>query len=149
MKPFKFRLQTKLNLASREEQLAKEEMQLRVRDRDRIQNELEKIIDKQLELEQSIKQMMQEGFCVDKYLLFKDYLPVLKEYRTIKEEELARAEQDVESARIILIEKTRENQTLSKLREKEWYIYLQELQKEEQQVIDEIAINNHYRKNLV
>lgn len=149
MKPFKFRLQTKLNLASREEQLAKEEMQLRVRERDLIQSELEQIIDKQLEMEESIKQLMQEGFCVDKYMLFKDYLPVLKECRIIKEEDLARAEQDVESARIILIEKTRETQTLSKLREKEWYIYLQELQKEEQQVIDEIAINSHYRKNLV
>jgi flagellar FliJ protein len=149
MKTFKFRLQTKLNIASLEEQLAKEAMQLRVRDRDLIQSELEELIDKQLEIEQSIKRLMQEGFSVDKYLIFKDYLPVLKKMRTNKEQDLDRAEQAIESARLELIEKTRETQTLIKLKDKEWHLYLQELQKEEQKVIDEIAINSHYRKNLV
>lgn len=146
MKPFKFRLQTKLNIASREEQLAKEELQLRLRERNRVQAELEEIIKKQLDLEQSIKFLMLEGFCIDKFWLFKDYVPVLKEIRGVKEENSVRAEQDTESARMILTEKTRETQTLNKLREKEWYIYLQELQREEQKVIDEIAINGHYRK---
>lgn len=148
MKPFKFRLQTKLNIASREEQLAKEEMQLRVRERERIQTELEEIINKQFELEQSIKRLMLEGFCVDRFLLYKAYIPVLIEIRCVKEENLIQAEQAAETARMILIEKTRETQTLNKLREKEWIIYLQEVQREEQKVIDEVAINRHFRKSL-
>lgn len=149
MKPFRYRLQTKLNIASREEQAAKEEMRQRIIQRDSIQTELDKIIDQQLDLEQSIIHLMQEDFYVDKFLLFNDYLPILKECRAIKLDELHKAEKQVESARTVLMRKTRETKTLSKLREKEWQLYLQELQKEEQQVIDEIAINNHYRTNLV
>jgi flagellar FliJ protein len=47
-----------------------------------------------------------------------------------------------------LIYKKKETRILEKLKEKEWEAYLHQLSLEEQKVIDEIAINNHYRKNI-
>jgi len=148
MKAFKYRMQTKLDIASLEEQMAKEELLLRSRERDRIQEELDDIIKRQLELEQSLVLLILEGFSMDEFMIHRDYVPVLREFRLDKETDLARAERNFEKARLILVEKTRETQTLKKLREKEWNAYLQEVLREEQKVIDEVAINRHYRKNL-
>jgi len=72
----------------------------------------------------------------------------MRELRASKADELALAERNFETARLVLVEKTRETQTLKKLKDKEWNIYLQEVLREEQKDIDEVAINRHYRKNL-
>ena len=61
--------------------------------------------------------------------------------------ELDKAEERVETARIILQECKKETKTLTKLKENEWKQYLHELNLEEQKEIDEIAINNHFRSN--
>jgi len=148
MKPFKYRMQTKLDVASLEEQMAKEDLQFRSRERDRIQTELEDIIHRQLEMEQSMIVLILEGFSMDEFMIYKDYIPVIKELRANKAEELALAERNFENARLVLVEKTRETQTLKKLKDKEWNIYLQEVLREEQRDIDEVAINRHYRNNL-
>ena len=59
---------------------------------------------------------------------------------------LAAAEQ-VEQARQILVERMKESKTLNRLREKEWLAYCQELLKEEQKQIDEVATTRYLRKN--
>jgi len=141
-------MQTKLDVASLEEQMAKEDLQFRSRERDRIQTELEDIIHRQLEMEQSMIVLILEGFSMDEFMIYKDYIPVIKELRANKAEELALAERNFENARLVLVEKTRETQTLKKLKDKEWNIYLQEVLREEQRDIDEVAINRHYRNNL-
>jgi len=146
VKPFKFRLQTKLDIACREEQQAREDLQICLAHRDQLQNELDGILLQIKETEAAMIRMMQEGFNLQQFLVFKDYLPILKEFRQLKEAELAQAESMVIEARRILIDKMKESKTLKKLREKEWARYLLELNKEEQKIIDELAINNHFRK---
>ncbi len=146
MKPFHFRLQTKLDISCREEQQAREGLQISIVHRDQVQNELDKILLQTQEVEAGIKAMMQSGFDMQQFLIRKDYLPVLRTLRLSKEEELIKAESMVVEARNLLLEKMKESKTLNKLRDKEWAKYLQELNQEEQKTIDELAINSHFRR---
>lgn len=146
MRPFKFRLQTKLELSCREEQQIREELQIRIILRDQLQRELDEINYKLNEIEVAIKDLMVQGFILEQFLILKNYLPIIRSMRSNKEAELVRAELAIVETRGILIEKIKETKILQKLREKEWMSYLLELNKEEQKVIDELAINNHFRK---
>ncbi|MEN6348086.1 MAG: flagellar export protein FliJ [Syntrophomonas sp.] len=148
MKAFHFRLQTKLDITIRQEQLAREELQLRIIERDQIQSELDRALDGLERLEQSIRNFDLKKHNFQELLILKDYVPVIKKLIKELETKLAQAEQKLEEARKILLERIRETRTLEKLKEKEWEAYLHELSLEEQKVIDEIAINNHYRKNI-
>jgi len=148
VKPFHFKLQTKLDVAVREEQMAKEELYICLRHRDAIMAELLNLDNRIKGLDQSIKEAMEQSWPLERLLLLKDYLPVLKKKQMETQEKLRQAEEAAENARRILVEKARDTKVLNKLREKEWQMYLEELNKEEQKNIDEIAISSHYRRNL-
>lgn len=148
MKPFKFRLQTKLDISRREEDQARENLQLAIGHRNQVQRELDTILLQTREVEAGMKAMMNDGFDLQQFLILKDYLPVLKIMRLNKEEELTQAEVLITKARDILLEKMKESKTLTKLREKEWEQYLLDLNREEQKTIDELAITSHFRKDI-
>lgn len=146
MQPFKFRLQTKLDISCREEQQIREELQIRIILRDQLQRELDEINNKLKEIEAAIKDLMVMGFSMEQFLILKNYLPIIRNMRANKEVQLTRAELAIVETRNILIEKIKERKTLQKLRDKEWTNYLLELNREEQKIIDELAINSHFRK---
>ncbi|NLJ71872.1 MAG: flagellar export protein FliJ [Syntrophomonadaceae bacterium] len=142
MKRFVFRLQTNLDIAEGQEKLAIEQLALKISERDIINEQLKLKIDKLKRLEDSFKyKSFKEA------LLINDYLPVLRAHILEINFELKKAEEKVEIARNILIECKKETKTLTKLKEKEWKAYLNELNIEEQKEIDEIAINKHFRNN--
>jgi len=146
MRPFKFRLQTKLDISSREEQQVREELQICINLRDQLQRELDEIQIKLDEIETAIKDLMVQGFILEQFLILRNYLPIIRSMRANKEAELTRAEAAIVETRNMLIEKIKERKILEKLREKEWSNYLLELNREEQKIIDELAINSHFRK---
>lgn len=146
MRPFQFRLQTKLDLTSREEQQIREELEVRLMRRDQIQRELDEIRCKLNEIEDAMKELMMQGFSLDQFLILNNYLPILRELLFKKELELKRAETEIVETRYQLLEKMKERKILEKLREKEWANYQLEMNREEQKIIDELAINSHFRK---
>ncbi len=146
MKPFKFRLQTKLDICCREEQQIREELQIRIYLRDQLQKEMDEIQCKLNEIEAAIKDLMVQGFSLEHFLILKNYLPIIRSMRSNKEVELNQAELAIAETRSILIEKIKETKILEKLREQEWKNYQIELNLEEQKLIDELAINSHFRK---
>ncbi len=148
MQPFKFRLQTKLDISSREEQQIREELQLHIILRDQLQRELDEINFKINEIQADIKDLMMSRFSLEQFLILKNYLPIIRNMQANKKEELVRAQVAIVEIRNILIEKIKERKILQKLREKEWINYLMERNREEQKIIDELAINNHFRKNI-
>lgn len=147
MKPFTFRLQTKLDVVNREEDLVRQELWHHIEARDEVQFALEEIVDEIQQVENSLVQMMRGTISLDKMLLMRNYLPVLSESRQIKEQELYQAEQTVEKVREQLVNKRNECRVLERLKEKDWHEYWQEWQRQEQKVIDEVAANNHYRQH--
>lgn len=146
MRPFKFRLQTKLDITGREEQQIREELQISIIFRDQLQSELDEIQLRLAEIETAIKDLMVQGFSLEQFLILKNYLPIIRSIRVNKETELVQAELVIVATRNILIEKIKERKILQKLREKEWISHLLECNKEEQKIIDELAINSHFRK---
>lgn len=146
MRPFQFRLQTKLDLSSREEEQEREELAVRIMQRDQIQRELDEIMFKLGEIENAMKELMVKGFSLDQFLIMKNYLPIIRDILFNKEIELKQAEAAIVETRYRLLEKMKERKILEKLREKEWATYQLEMNREEQKIIDEVAINNHFRK---
>lgn len=142
MHKFVFRLQTKLNIAIRQEKLAKEQLALKLQERDKIIEEINANLARLSAYENAIRNLP-----FKESLIIKEYLPIIRAYIKELYVELDKAEERVETARIILQECKKETKTLTKLKENEWKQYLHELNLEEQKEIDEIAINNHFRSN--
>lgn len=146
MKAFRFRLETSLNIAERQEQMAREELLARMAKRDAIQEQLNLAWGQLHSLEQNIRDSMSARIPLENILIIKDYIPVVREMIANLGADLRQAEQELEEARSQLLEKVKETRTLQKLKQKEWRLYLLEWNREEQKLIDEIAITGHFRK---
>jgi len=148
MKAFHFRLQTKLDICQRQEQVTREEMHRRVVVRNQVLQELELLENRFQSLEQSIREMNTGQGQFPRIMINRQYIPVLNQQIKTSEENLATAEEAVEEVRMELIERMRETRTLEKLKDKAWHRYLHELLLEEQKHIDEVAGTAHHRKSL-
>lgn len=145
MKKFSFRLEKNLNLARQIENEARIEHQSFLRERDRLAEQLV-ILNQRLQLlMHSIRNL--EGD-VQEIILYKDYISVTRTAIQEKEQELDHAEILLEKSRLNLVEKSRETKTLDKLKEREWDEYILENNRQEQKIIDEVAVNSYFRKNF-
>ncbi len=148
MRAFHFRLQTKLDICQRQEQVTREEMLRRVDIRNQVLQELELLENRFQSLEQSIREMNAGPGQFPRIMINRQYIPVLNQQIKASEENLALAEEAVEEVRMELIERMRETRTLEKLKDKAWHRYLHEMLLEEQKHIDEVAGTAHHRKSL-
>jgi|ADurb_Oil_03_Slu_FD_contig_111_202559_length_1261_multi_4_in_0_out_0_2 flagellar FliJ protein len=148
MRAFHFRLQTKLDICQRQEQVTREEMQRRVTIRNQVLQELELLENRFQSLEQSIRELNANPGQFPRIMINRQYIPVLNQQIKISEENLTTAEVAVEEVRMELIERMRETRTLEKLKDKAWHKYLHEMLLEEQKHIDEVAGTAHHRKSL-
>lgn len=147
MKAFQFRLQTKLTIASRQEQLAREELQRASFVRDQIADQLAEMMDRLSGMQASVRVLVQTAEPFERILIIKEYIPVVTASIQELELRLLQAEEVVEQRRTDLLEKKKETRTMERLKEKAWQRYLHELQLEEQKLIDELANNGHYRSH--
>ena len=148
MSAFHFRLQTKLDICQRQEQVTREEMHRRVAIRNQVLQELELLENRFQSLEQSIRELNAGPGQFPRIMINRQYIPVLNQHIKASEENLATAEEAVEEVRMELIERMRETRTLEKLKDKAWHKYLHEMLLEEQKHIDEVAGTAHHRKSL-
>ena len=148
MRAFHFRLQTKLDICQRQEQMTREEMHRRIAIRNQVLQELELLENRFQSLEQSIREMNTGQGQFPRIMINRQYIPVLNQQIKTSEENLATAEEAVEEVRMELIERMRETRTLEKLKDKAWHKYLHEMLLEEQKHIDEVAGTAHHRKSL-
>lgn len=148
MRAFHFRLQTKLDICQRQEQVTREEMHRRIAIRNQVLQELELLENRFQSLEQSIREMSTGPGQFPRIMINRQYIPVLNQQIKISEENLTTAEEAVEEVRMELIERMRETRTLEKLKDKAWHKYLHEMLLEEQKHIDEVAGTAHHRKSL-
>lgn len=147
MKAFVFRLQTSLNVSLRWEQLAREGLQACLAEKERLEKELIQVQEKLQRMEDYIRELGINNSLSPDILIYREYLPLLHNQVRSLQVSIEQAEEKVEEARSLLLERKRETQSLERLREKEWQDYLHELGLEEQKIIDEVATNAHYRKS--
>lgn len=145
MKPFVYRFERKLGLVRQEELSARQELHLLIMERDRIAEELDHLKNRIVVLQESIRSF-QGNPLQPEVELRKTYLPVLKDNFLMLVETLQEAEARVETARRLVMEKNRETKTFEKLRERDWQGYIYELNREEQKIIDEVAVTSRSRK---
>ena len=148
MRAFHFRLQTKLDICQRQEQVTREEMHRRVAIRNQVVQELELLENRFQSLEQSIRELNACHGQFPRIMINRQYIPVLNQQIKASEEHLATAEDAVEEIRLELMGRMRETRTLEKLKDKVWHRYLHEMLLEEQKHIDEVAGITHHRKSL-
>lgn len=147
MKAFEFRLQTKLDLTNRQEDMAKEEARKKQADYDSEFDLLNSMLDMMAQLYDRLRKKRGHSLRVDEVIVLNNFMKVLK--TNIENQELAvkRAEIALERARQELLEIMKERKTLEKLKENEYKEYLQEMLRLEQVVLDEVAITRYSRGN--
>lgn len=146
MKAFDFRLQTKLNISMRQEDIARENLQASLNVRNEIAQQLEQLVDRAQAVKSSIREQNNSSAAFPVLVASREYLPVLNMRKNTVASHLKEAENEVETARGKLYERARETSTLEKLKERQWQEYQKEALQQEQKVIDELALSNHFRK---
>lgn len=144
MKAFVYRFERKLGLVRQEEQAIRHELQVVTAERDRILEELNQLKNRIDCLEESIRNYQgnslipEVGLCVE-------YLPIVKKHFLKVVDNLQEAEKMVDLTRQQVVEKKRETKTFEKLREHDWQEYRYEMNREEQKIIDELAMASGHR----
>lgn len=147
MKAFEFRLQTKLDLTCRQEELAKEEVFLKQQIFNKEWDLLNQLIRQMQELNDSLRNQSGQSLRIVELIISKDFQKLLRELLNKQEARVNEAEKALDKAREVLIEKIKERKTLEKLREKEFQEYRQEFVRIEQSLIDEVALGRFWRSN--
>lgn len=147
MKRFEFGLQTKLDVTVTREDQAKQELALRRAQLDSEKRRLQALEAEREQCYQRLRQGQQEVLQLDQLALVKSYLPRLKERIAAQAEQVRRAENEVQAAQQRLQELMQERKALEKLRDKEYAEYQQEVLRQEQLVIDEVAITGYWRSS--
>ncbi|MGI6435384.1 MAG: flagellar export protein FliJ [Syntrophomonadaceae bacterium] len=146
MKAFDFRLQTKLNISIRQEDIARENLQASLNVRNEIAQQLDQLVDRVQAVKNSIREQNNSSTAFSILVASREYLPVLNMRKNTVASHLKEAESEVETARGKLVERARETGTLEKLKKRQWQEYQKEALQHEQKVIDELALSNHFRK---
>lgn len=139
MKPFSFRLQTKLDITLKEEELLKEEVGEKMSIRNLELAKLETLKNRMSLLAFSQRNLEGKALRADELWQIKEFQAVLSGSIKRQESVLYEAQMALEEAVARLAEKMKERKMLERLREKELYRYFRECLREEQGVIDEIA----------
>jgi Flagellar FliJ protein. len=105
MKAFKFRLQTSLNVSLRREQVAREELQACMAEKERVEEQLVQLNNKLVRLEDRVRELGLAQPMSQEALMHREYLPVLHKQVRQMQVRLARAEERVENARTMLLER--------------------------------------------
>ena len=146
MKAFNFRLQIKLDLCRNQEKAAKEKLMACLDKLEQLKTEQIKIRSRIETIENDIRGFNQENKYDQKLLINKEYLHILNNKDKVIIEQINEAALLVEEARLELVEKRKETNSLEKLRERKWDEYLQEVKAEEQKNTDESARIGFLRK---
>lgn len=145
MKRFRYRLQTKLNVVSREESMAKAELARRQRE---YLKQVRLLRAWEQELESTYDRLRSKDGAVTtvhEIISVKEYVPVLRERIRWQRTKVEKAQEEVNRARERLYEIMKERKALEKLKDRRWKEYLVEFRKQEQLVLDEVAMTRFWR----
>lgn len=147
MKAFEFRLQTKLDITERQEDIARVEVAERQKAYQSAVDKLESLIQHMEDLHGMLRQKNNGSLPVQEVIAVKEYQGVLKERISYQRKVVKQAESELEEAQQVLLEIMKERKTLDRLREREYFEYLCEVMRQEQNQIDEVAIVQYIRKH--
>jgi len=144
MKKFKFRLERVLETKVSEERQKKRELGEKLNQLSYEESVLDQLLKQIEEHEKSQRHSIQVSSNAGYLLRQHRWQQELNKKKNEQIRTIARCENDVEKARVALMEATREKRVLEKLKEKQFEEYKKELNAEEQKVLDDIGSRNHH-----
>ncbi|MBM7867109.1 flagellar export protein FliJ [Heliobacterium gestii] len=141
MKPFRFKLQTALDLKLRQEDALKGELQRQQEAVREKEAELARLRNTMADAVDNIRPHAGMPFDVEERRLFNHYWLRLKELEARQETELQREQSKLEEIRQRLLEMMRDRKVMERLKEKHLADYKKTLLREEQKLLDEMALN--------
>lgn len=148
MKAFEFRLQTKLEITERQEDIAKAELFEKQMIYDEALAQLNELLDNMEDINNTLRGKTGHSLHIDEIIVLKEYQLVLKDRIIEQELVVAEAETVMELARLALLEIVKERKALTRLREREYKDYMLEFMRVEQGEIDEVATTRYWRTNI-
>lgn len=146
MKPFKFKLQTSLDLEHHRE----EQQQKDLTEKIAIKNQQEMILQlyeqQMVNLFEEIRSNQQQRVNVEQLRMQSEYLPILEGQTRDQAQVVSKCEHAVVASREKLLEVVRDRKVLEKLKVKHYEEYKKEIAREEQKMLDEMATNAFLRK---
>ncbi len=146
MNRFNFRLQRVLDIRETVEELKKRNLEKSIK---ALNDEFTRLTEMSLTLESSqnrLRVKISGRLNVIEIQSYFDYFNMLNKLIDLQEHRIDDAKKVVTSKRDELIKATKEKKILEKLKEKAWSLYKVEMGREEQNLIDEIAIQKFKKK---
>jgi flagellar protein FliJ len=150
MKPFTFKLQTSLDIKDKQEDQQKAELQ-RITAIHQENVEILKSLELKLyDIQNQIRycQTSSNNLNISEVTNLQEYLPFLKGKINTQIETIQMIEIEMEKAREVLIDISKEKKILEKLKFKHLEEYKKEMGRQEQILLDEMATNIYYRKEV-
>lgn len=148
MRAFQFRLQTKLDVSTIEQGIAREQLHHSILTRDEVADRLDLLTSQLLTVEKTIRNWDEIGGSFQTMVSCREFLPVLNQKKARVNQELDLADEKVEKDRDIVARKLKETSILEKLKDRDWSSYQRASQMEEQKLIDEVANSQFYRNRM-
>ncbi|MBC9783416.1 flagellar export protein FliJ [Heliobacterium chlorum] len=145
MKPFRFKLQAALSLKLRQEDILKGDLQRQQKVIEGLEYELRETQKKMAEAIENIRPTPGAVFDVEARLFFNQFWLKLKSLESCQISEIESERDTLAKIRQQLMETMRERKILEKLREKHLADYQREILREEQKVLDELALSRYIR----
>ncbi len=146
MNGFKFRLQTPYNVISWRERLIKQEVKKRQTVYQREEQILNQKLHEMMSLSDQERELKGENVPVESIIVLKELQAMSKVGIRLQQEVVSDVLSLLEESQQQLIEATKEKKSMAKLKEKRYQQFLNEQLRQEQKVIDEVAVQGFWRK---
>lgn len=147
MKSFRFKLQTALDYKITLEEKKKMELAMQQQEVHQAENDLQEVLRAMVMAEQDARKHETGYFDVERRQLFFRFWEFLEQRQHQAERRLKLELEQLEDIRKALLSLMQERKVLENLREKHLLQYKQELERAEQKILDEIALNSYIRTN--
>ena len=145
MAKFRFSLQTLLRRREDAEQLARDEMMLRMSRQQQEQKKLDDFKNRRAETAEEMAAKQLDNKAYGELIYYRMYLDRLDMEIENSHRRLVRLRAEVEVQRKVLVEASKKRKTLTSLREKKEKAFNRELEKTFQKEIDELVVLRHKR----
>jgi len=139
MKRFQFRLQALLNYKKHLEEMARQEMAKAVARVNACEEQIQALAQDRRNAADSLETRVEKGIGSGEFKQYHGFIAAMDQMLVIQKKTKQRLERELAEKRSMLAKRTIDKRAMERLREKRAEEYTQEMLKEEQKVLDEVA----------
>jgi flagellar FliJ protein len=137
---FIFRLEPVLKHRKHQEEMLQKELSLLLRKTEQQRSALQCCSEKLVRLMDDVQSLQKEGVTISEQILYCDCMEHQKLKIACLEREIAKMENQVDIKRKELLEAVKQRKIIEKLKEKKNFVYIEDMLKTEQKLLDEAAV---------